>query len=178
MPDAEVDIPQIDVQLGNPDDVEAAVSVYERSNLARRHGDWPSRSSRVAEVAASLLDAASWFLIGRDGGEAVAMAHILPFRAGGGTGPVIPGTLFLNLIYVLPDRWGKGIGGILLDAVITEAARRGCHRIALWTHEQQNERAHRLYQSRGFAPTGRTSYDDIGKSIGEWLRDSEPFIVS
>jgi GNAT superfamily N-acetyltransferase len=172
MPDAEVDRRPIDVQLGNPNDVDAAVSVYEHSNLARRHGDWPSRSSRVTEVTAGLSDTASWFLIGRDGGEAVAMAHILPFRAGGGTSPVIPGTLFLNLIYVLPDRWGKGIGKTMLNAVIDEAARRGCHRISLWTHEHQNERAHRLYQSCGFVPTGRTSYDDAGKRIGEWLRDS------
>jgi GNAT superfamily N-acetyltransferase len=162
---------QIDVRLGSSNDVDAAVSIYERSNLARRHGDWPSRSSRVVQVTASLHDDASWFLIGRDGAEAVAMAHVRAFRAGGGTGHVIPGTSFLNLIYVLPDHWGKGIGGTMLDAVIDEAARRGCHRIYLWTHEHQNERAHRLYQSRRFLPTGRTSYDHSGKSIGEWLRD-------
>ncbi len=164
---------QIDVQLGTPDDVDAAVSVYERSNLARRHGDWPSQSSRIAEVTASLhaaaLHAASWFLIGRDGGEAVAMALILPFRDRGETGQVIPGTSFLSLIYVLPDRWGKAIGGMMLDAVIDEAARRGCHRIYLWTHELQNERAHRLYRSRSFARTGRTMHDAEGKPIGEWL---------
>ena len=47
---------QIDVHLGDLDDVDAAVSVYERSNLVRRHGDWPSRSARVAEVRASLRD--------------------------------------------------------------------------------------------------------------------------
>jgi hypothetical protein len=39
---------RIDVRLGIPDDVAAAVSVYKRSNLARRHGDWPSRSARGA----------------------------------------------------------------------------------------------------------------------------------
>jgi hypothetical protein len=64
---------QIDVRLGTPDDMDAAVSVYERSNLVRHHGDWPSRSARVAQVTASLRDD-SWFLIGRDGIEAVAMA--------------------------------------------------------------------------------------------------------
>jgi hypothetical protein len=74
---------QIDVRLGTPDDVDAAVSVYERSNLARRHGDWPSRASRVAQVTASLRDDESSFLIGRDGIEAVAMAHVRAFRAGG-----------------------------------------------------------------------------------------------
>src|SRR6266498_780536 len=110
----------IDVRLGTLGDVDDAVSVYERSNLARRQGSWPSRSARVAQVTANLHDAAhhdtaSWFL---------------------------------SLIYVLPERWGTGIGGMLLDAVIDEAKRRGCHRIFLWTHERQNERADRLYRSR------------------------------
>ena len=172
MLDTEVSMTQVNVQLGTPDDVDAAVAVYERSNLARRHGDWPSRSSRIAEITASLHNAASWFLIGREGGEAVAMAHIKPFRAGGGSGHVIPGALFLNLIYVLPDQWGKGIGGMMLDAVIEEAARRGCHCIYLWTHEHQNERAHQLYCSRSFTRTGRTASDDTGKPTGEWLHDS------
>ena len=167
----EAGMAQIDVRLVNLDDVDAAVSVYERSNLARRHGAWPSRSARVTEVTARLHDAASWLLIGRDGGEAVAMALIRPFRTDGGTGQVIPGTWFLALIYVLPDQWGKGIGGIMLDAVIDETARRGCHRIYLWTHERHNERAHRLYRSRGFARTGRTADDDTGQPIGEWLRN-------
>ncbi len=88
------------------------------------------------------------------------MALIQLFRASGGNGQVIPGMSFLNLIYVLPDRLGKGIGGMMLDAVIEEANRRGCLRIYLWTHERQNERAHRLYRSRSFARTGRTMHDD------------------
>jgi GNAT superfamily N-acetyltransferase len=162
---------QIAVQLGSPNDVDTAVSVYERSNLARRRGDWPSRPSRVAQVTAHLHDIASWFLIGHDGDEAVAMALVQPFRASGGTGQVIAGTLFLSLIYVLPDRWGQGIGGTMLDVVIAESARRGCRRIYLWTHEQQNERAHQLYRSRRFAQTGCTAHDDAGKLIGEWLYD-------
>jgi GNAT superfamily N-acetyltransferase len=162
---------QIVIQLGSLDDVDIAASIYERSNLARRRGDWPSRSSRVAQVPALLQAADGWFLIGRDGDEAVAMALVQPLGASGGTGDVILGTLFLSLIYVLPDRWGQGIGGTMLDAVIAEGARRGCHRIYLWTHERQNERAHRLYQSRKFAQTGRTAHSDAGTLIGEWLYD-------
>jgi GNAT superfamily N-acetyltransferase len=106
----------------------------------------------------------------------VALAHLRPFRAGGGTGAVIPGTAFLNLIYVLPERWGEGIGGMLLAAVIAEAAHRGCHRIALWTHEDANARAQRLYHRHGFARTGRTASDTAGQLIGEWLRAGEPCI--
>jgi hypothetical protein len=112
---------QIDVRLGTDDDVDTAVSIYERSNLARRHGDWPSRPSRVARVKTSLHDPTSWFLIGLDGAEAIAMAFIRPYRTDGGTGDGVPGIVFLSLIYVLPERWGMGIGGTILDAVIIES---------------------------------------------------------
>src|SRR5688572_23440426 len=97
---------------------------------------------------ASLHDVASWLLLGRDGGEAIAMAYITPFRGGGGTGHLIPGTLRLDLIYVLANWWGKGSGGMLLDAVIDAASRPGSHRIFLWTREYQNERAQRLSPCR------------------------------
>lgn len=160
---------KIDARLGGPEDVDVAVSVYERSNLARRRGVWPSRSSRLEQVRRNIEDAASWFVIGRDGAEVVAMALVLPFRAERGAGPIIPRTSFLDLIYVLPERWGQGIGGVLLDAVIDEAKRRGSATIYLWTHERENDRARRLYASRGFAPTGRIAADDAGEPTGEWL---------
>ena len=107
----------IDVRLGTGGDVDDAALVYELSNLVRRQGRWPSRAARVAQITASLHDAAghdtaSWFLIGREGSEAVAMALVHPFRADGGSGDVIAGTWFLSLIYVLPERWGQGIVGI------------------------------------------------------------------
>ena len=83
----------IAVRPGTGDD---AVSVYERSNRARRQGTWPSRSAYVAQVTGKLHDAAdhntaSLFLVGRDDTESVAMALVHPFRAGGGRGAVIPG---------------------------------------------------------------------------------------
>ena len=131
---------------------------------------WPTRSSRLEHVRRNLEDPDSWFLVGSEGGEPVAMALVLPFRSRGGAGPVIPDTSFLDLIYVLPQRWGEGIGGSMLDAAIGEAARRGSRRVFLWTHERENERARRLYRSRGFAPTGRTRQGDAGEPTGEWLR--------
>src|SRR5687768_14888553 len=114
----------IDVRLGGPEDVHAALSVYERPNLAPRHGAWPSRASRLAEVTAKLRDAASWFLLAREGDQVVAMALVAPHRADRGAGAVVEGSSFLSLIYILPDRWGQGIGGAVLDEVIEEAARR------------------------------------------------------
>jgi len=93
------------------------------------------------------------------------MASVAPLRDEGGTGPAIPGGCFLAYLYVVPERWGEGIGGALLDAVLAEAKRRYYSRIHLWTH-QDNERSHRLYRSRGFLPTGRTAHGE-----GEWARE-------
>jgi GNAT superfamily N-acetyltransferase len=86
-------------------------------------------------------------------------------RGENGTGHVIPGGCFLSYLFVVPERWGEGIGGAILDAVLGEARRRHYSRIHLWTHED-NERSHRLYRSRGFSPTGR-----ITEGGGEWARE-------
>jgi GNAT superfamily N-acetyltransferase len=80
-------------------------------------------------------------------------------------GPVIPGGWFLSYLLVVPERWGKGIGGAILDVVLVEAKRRDGSRMHLWTHVD-NERSHRLHRSRGFSPTGRTAAGE-----GEWARD-------
>jgi GNAT superfamily N-acetyltransferase len=154
----------IRIRLGDAADVDAAVSVYERSALAGRRGAWPDRADHVAKATALLRRSASWFLLAEDGAAAVGMAAAEPLRGDGGTGPAIPGGCFLNLLFVVPERWGEGIGGALLDAVLAEARRRGYERIHLWTRED-NERSHRLYRSRGFAPTGRTLDGE-----GEWRR--------
>jgi GNAT superfamily N-acetyltransferase len=155
----------VQIRLGGPDDVEAAVAVYERSNEERRHGDWPNRAERIQEVTARLRDPEGWFLVASDGDTPVAMAAAVPSRANDGAGAVVPGRLFLGLVFVLPERWGKGIGGAILDAVLAEAKRRGYSRVTLWTHED-NVRSQRLYRRRGFSPTGR-----IQAGEGEWARD-------
>ena len=93
------------------------------------------------------------------------MASAEALRGEDGAGPVIPGHCFLNLLFVLPERWGEGIGGVILEALLAEAKQRRYSRIRLWT-DVGNERSHRLYRSRGFSPTGRTADGE-----GEWARE-------
>ena len=153
------------VRLGDAEDVDAAVSVYERSNLARRQGFWPNRAARVEEVRARVRDSGSWFLLASDGPALVGMACAEALLGRNRAGPAIPGGCFLNLLFVVPECWGQGIGGVILDAVLAEAKRRDYSRIHLWTDED-NERSHRLYRSRGFSPTGQTAAGE-----GEWARE-------
>ncbi len=151
--------------------MDGAVDVYVRSNLARRNGRWPDRDTRVKQVARRIRSADSWFLVAVDGDELVAMAVAEPLRSDDGRGPPIPESCFLNLIFVSPDRWGQGIGGKLLDAVLDDARQRGYARMRLFTDEEDNERAQRLYRRHGFAPTGRRWLNEEGMLIGEWAAE-------
>lgn len=117
-----------------------------------------------------LADPDGWFLLAEEGPDAVGMAAVAPLRADDGAGDPIPGGCFLSLMFVVPEQWGRGIGGALLDAVLGEAGRRGCQEMRLWTDVPDNERAHRLYRSRGFTPTGRTMVREDIPPAGEWVR--------
>jgi GNAT superfamily N-acetyltransferase len=159
----------LEVRLGRPGDVDAALSVYLRSNSVRRNGR-PISADRIKQVIEALRSPVSWFLIAEDGQEPVGMALAMPAREDAGAGPIIPGSCYLDLVFVVPERWGEGIGGVILDTVLIEARRRGYARIQLWTHED-NQRAQHLYRSRGFGPTHITHFDDTGALVREWVHN-------
>ena len=154
---------------GTPADVEPAVRVFVAGEEARRGA--PVAQEERAAIAERLRDGGAWLLLARDATSVVGVAAGFDARTDDGRGEdVVPGLAHLSLVFVDPARWGQGIGGAVLDAAIGEAARRGYERIQLWTHED-NERAHRLYVSRGFAHSGRTKVDDRGGgTIGLWSR--------
>jgi len=164
----------VHMRPGRAADIDRAVEVYVRSNLARRKGEWPNQAARTEFVTHRLADPDGWFYLAEDRDAAVGMVAVVPLLAGDGGGDPIPGGWFVSLLFVVPERWGEGIGAALLDAAMEEAARRGGTEIRLWTDEDDNERAHRLYHSRGFAPTGRTVDSDERGTAGEWVRRLDP----
>jgi GNAT superfamily N-acetyltransferase len=157
------------LRRGRPADIGSAVDVYIRSNLARRKGIWPNQAARVEAVSHRLADSQGWFFLAEDGGDPAGLVAVVPLLGDDGEDP-IPGGWFVSLLFVVPERWGEGIGGALLDAALKEATRRGGSQIRLWTDEHDNERAHRLYRSRGFVPSGRTVDSDERDTAGEWTR--------
>jgi len=74
--------------------------------------------------------------------------------------------VYLEELYVVPERRGKGIGGALLDTAIETARQMGADHFELTTGEEDTE-ARALYKSRGFtnregAPDGpRMLYYEI-----------------
>ena len=154
----------ISVRRGTAEDIDAALALYERSNLARRNGDWPERVERLRRKRELLLARDSWFRLAFDGGEMVGLAIAEPYQSSDTTDPVVPGACFLNWISVAPERWGHGIGGAVLDDFLVDASSRGWERVHLFTNPD-NEPSQRLYRSRGFEMTGKMA----GHSR-EWAR--------
>jgi ribosomal-protein-alanine N-acetyltransferase len=85
-----------------------------------------------------------YYLVAEDAGALVGYAGLL--SPGGGQSDVLT-------MAVAQDRWGQRIGALLLDALVAEAARRGGTDVFLEVRVD-NERAQRLYRSRGFAEIG------------------------
>jgi GNAT superfamily N-acetyltransferase len=144
------------------------VDAWLQANAARRGSDVVK--VREAEVRSRLAGPESWVVVAEEAGELVGMACGLPAREDDGAGDVIPGRYHLSMVFVVPDRWGQGIGGRLVDAALEHARAEGNRLLQLWTHED-NDRAQRLYLGRGFAREGRTKIDDLGEPIGLWVAD-------
>jgi len=85
-----------------------------------------------------------YYLVAEDDGEVIGYAGLL--TPGGGQADVLT-------MAVTEQRWGRRVGATLLDALISEAARRGCTEVFLEVRID-NERAQRLYAGRGFTEIG------------------------
>src|SRR3954447_18919594 len=138
----------IHVVVGGPDDIDAAVDVFVRGATARSGRSMDA--SHVEETRDRIARNDSWFFIARDDeSEPIGMAMAMPAGDESVNRPSAPGLCYLDLIFVVPERWGEGVGSLLLDTVVSDARLRGFSRINLLTHDD-NERAHTLYTSHGF----------------------------
>lgn len=84
-----------------------------------------------------------YYLVAEHDGVVAGYAGLL---AAGAQGDVLT-------LAVAGHRWGQGTGSALLDALLTEAARRGCTEVFLEVRTD-NARAQRLYRRYGFTQIG------------------------
>lgn len=127
-----------------------ALSVWRAARTAAGIPPSPARIDRVQE---KLLDDAACLLVGRDGTSVIAMALLEPQRDKHGAGAVRPCAGHISMVFVDPERWGRGVGGQLLDALHQEMRARGWTTSSLWTRSN-NDRARRLYEGRNYQWTG------------------------
>jgi len=152
----------------SPADVEDVASVWSSALEVRRRelGLGPL-------VAASdpVLSREGAFGVGLDeGGVLLAIAIAMPARGDDGRSEVnVPGLAHISSVATLPGHWGRGYGGRVVRAVMSQATRRGYARAQLWTHVS-NRGAQRAYQREGFVDSGRRRLDDSGEAIMHFTR--------
>lgn len=102
------------------------------------------------------------YLVAVEGGAVVGYGGLCDY----------PDEFFIQTMAVAASHQGKGIGTSLLDALLTEAARRGRKPVLLEVRAD-NEVAQRLYSSRGFRRTGvRRGYYPGG--VDAWVLTRHP----
>jgi ribosomal-protein-alanine N-acetyltransferase len=108
-----------------------------------------SVASFWAELAA--IPDRRWYRVLLEGGDVVGYAGLA----------VVDGSADVQTIAVRTDRQGRGLGAVLLDALLGEAAARGCTEVLLEVRAD-NAAAIALYAARGFTTitTRRRYYAD------------------
>jgi ribosomal-protein-alanine N-acetyltransferase len=92
------------------------------------------------------VPAARWYLVAEVGGTVVGYGGLMAVGAEGE----------VQTLAVEESQRRFGIGGVLLDALVSEAARRGCTTVLLEV-AADNHSAQALYAARGFEQVARRS---------------------
>jgi phosphinothricin acetyltransferase len=70
-------------------------------------------------------------------------------------------------IYVAPDAVGRGVGGLLLDALLTDCAGAGVREVIAVIVDEDGAASLALHRNRGFVDAGRLTA--VGFKHGRWL---------
>jgi ribosomal protein S18 acetylase RimI-like enzyme len=150
-----------------PAEVDAAIAVWLRAERARG----VARSAAdVAVIRARLTSQDTIVLVVERADRIAGLATGEPARTEHGRGALIPGLAHIGMVFVDPEHWGTGLGGVLVDDLLTALRTAGYRRAQLWVRIG-NRRARRLYAGRGFQPTGEAGTDDTGEPIMLMARD-------
>jgi phosphinothricin acetyltransferase len=114
---------------------------------------------------------AAWFQAKQDQGLPVLVAEIDGAVVGFASyGPFRPWPAYLhsveNSLYVAADWRGRGVGSLLLPALIQRAADRGLHTMIAGI-DAANEASLRLHAKFAFEPVGR--FREVGWKFERWL---------
>jgi GNAT superfamily N-acetyltransferase len=157
----------VDLIAAQPEDAERLASLSRAAKL--RYRDWtepgwepPSLAAERTRWARRLIDPAGWTLIALDSDTALGAVHFTDARAERGEGKAIMGRAHLSGLFVLPARWGAGIGSALLEAAVAEMRSRGYREAQLFT-AAANQRSRAFYERRGWraTPTDPQKHDDL-----------------
>lgn len=147
-----------------PGDLDAVGEIYAhhvRTSVATFELTPPDRSEwlqRLRTVVAHRLP----FLTATLDGEVAGYAYCAPWK----TRPAYRHTVE-DSVYVAPHAVGRGVGGRLLDALLTECARSGVREVIAVIVDADGAASLALHRNRGFIDAGRLTA--VGFKHGRWL---------
>ena len=138
----------IDIRIAGSADVDSLIALRTSSSEERRGvGPDPSFGDRFRAWFATESSQRTFWLASH-GDEPIGMANLLSFERMPGPGIDAGRWGYLGNMYVRADHRDRGVGGLLLDALIAHAEAAGLERVVL----SPTERSIPFYRRAGFDP--------------------------
>jgi GNAT superfamily N-acetyltransferase len=142
-----VSLSPLDIVAPSAQDAAAIASILYRASAAAYTDIVPpgflwNLEETLASCQRLLNDPTAIVLAAVSGNQWLGFSAVLVQDAGSGDAE-------LRRLYVIPERWGEGIGNILHDAALQSAQRVGATTASLWVLEK-NKRARAFYEHRGW----------------------------
>lgn len=142
-------------------DIAAIYAHYVHSGVATFETAEPDRTEWQHRLQ-SVIDRGLPFLTATLDGRIAGYAYCVPWK----TRPAYRHTVE-NSIYLAPDAVGRGIGGRLLDSLLTECAGAGVREVIAVIVDADGAASLALHRNRGFVDAGRLTA--VGFKHGRWL---------
>jgi L-amino acid N-acyltransferase YncA len=145
-------------------DIPAITAIYRHAVLTGRASFElePPDEAEMRHRRESLLSGGHPYLVAESGGEVVGYAYAGSYRAR----PAYRSTVE-NSVYVRQDCHGRGIGRLLLAALVEEASTRGFRQMIAVIGDSANTASIRLHEALGFAHVGVLR--SVGWKHERWL---------
>jgi len=151
------------IRIAQPGDASAVAAIYAH-HVAHGSASFDTVPRSEAETASRIAECAArgWpFLVAETEGQVVGYAYATQFR----DRPAYSSTCE-NSIYVGPDHVGRGIGTLLLGALLEAAAQSGFRQMIAVVGGAEPASV-RLHAAAGFTEAGRMR--SVGRKFGRWL---------
>jgi L-amino acid N-acyltransferase YncA len=152
------------IRASRDDDIDAIAAFYQQS-VATGTASWEYEAPSVEEMAKrrhAVVANGFPYLVAEINSRVVGYAYASTYRARIGYRFVVE-----DSIYVAPDMQGRGIGKMLLMAVIAECEKLGFRQMIAVIGDSDNTGSITLHERCGFQHAGR--FNGIGYKFGRWL---------
>ena len=152
------------IRASRDDDIDAIASFYQQS-VATGTASWEYDPPSVEEMAKrrhAVIANGFPYLVAEMDSRLVGYCYASTYRARIGYRFVVE-----DSVYVAPDMQGRGIGKMLLVALIGECEKLGFRQMIAVIGDSENAGSIALHERCGFQHAGR--FNGIGYKFGRWL---------